>query len=186
MYILTIRLNPKKGVKIEVEREIHLQMSIQELFGCKVKKMVIEKQSIKGIYYYPTEDLFYIFIDDYYLDGKYDVISQNLNILTECMMKKSIEKQIQFKGSTPFIERMGIKYVKQLQVDEVYLTMNPFETYFLTMGPFNKDEGNEQITAELVYGKERPDKLAHRCANYLLKIDDIIFCFDRTVSVNRK
>ena len=182
MYTLVITSNPYKEGKIEVERQMHLQMSVEQLFGCKEKKMVIGTRSLKGIYYYPLEDLFYIFIDNYYLNGKYEVINQNLNILTECMMSKPIEKQVRFIDDAPHIERIGIKYVKQIQLDEAYLTMNNFETHQLKVGNYDNDEGNEQIYGQLISGRQIPDKLAYRCPNYLLKIGDIIFCFEITVS----
>ena len=80
------------------------------------------------------------------------------------------------------IERQSIKYVKQVTAEKVYLTMNPFETHSLDF-KYKEDtlKGDEQIAANVIKGN-----LAYKCPSQLIEIDSIAFCFEPTVSLNRK
>ena len=151
-------------------------MSLSKFFGCKKVKTVFEKHEFKGIYFSSATHLFYVFINNYYIKSEIHLIDRNFRIVWSPKLIKQA-KTVRFNGSNPEIERRSMKYVKQT-IHRAYLTVNPYLTYSLE---FEYGEEIGQIMAN-----KMEDKFAHKCPNQILEINGINFCFEASVSLNRK
>ena len=155
---------------LHVERHLHFIMSLSEFFGCVEEKKFFEENDLKGIYFSPVTHLFYIFIDEYYIQTTGDLVDGNFHLVSSKMKN---EKRVKFASDDVEIERLSIKYVKQTKC-EAYLTINVDETYSLGF------ENGERLYGQIV--ATQVDKIAHQCPNQILSFGKDVFCFEKTVS----
>ena len=163
---------------MDIEKHLHYEFYISEFVGCKVTKLY-DRHEFKGIYFSPDNHLFYIFINIFYLRGEFNLLSRQFRIQHECMHFQK-EKRVKFVEGIRNIERLNMKHVKQVTIDKTYLTMSPFETLSLEV------EKGDQKGEEQFISRPIKDKLVHICPNQLLEFDGIAFCFELSVSLDRR
>ena len=158
--------------KINFPERIDVSTTLESLLRCRTQRVFLKKE-YKGIYFSTDTYLFYVFINNFYLKGRSDLLKLNFQIGPMQLVKSA--KTIDFNGIKPLFERSGIKYIKQAR-NSTYITVNPSETYRVEFKDGEK-HGEGQIVAKKVN-----DKFVHLCPNQILEISRIIFCFEATVS----
>ena len=162
---------------VHIHEHLHLRFDLSDFVGCKIVDRLVNKQEFKGIYFSSRTHLFYVFINNYYLRGEFDLVNRNLRIQDECTFDKQ-EKRVYLSGGGALIERRSMKYVKQATVNKTYLTLNPWITYNIDLRD-RAQKGEEQIVAT------NARKLANKCPNQILEVYGISFCFEPSVSLDR-
>lgn len=173
----SVRPNDMKPTKKElyISDRSYFIMKFSEFFGCKIEKTSFEEREIKGIYFSSDTHLFYIFINNYYLKGEYDLVSSNFRIVNPVESIRQA-KRIKFIDGDPDFEKISIKYVKQTRCGS-YLTVNPYQTYSLEF------ENGERGGIGQIVAKKMNNKSAHKCPDQILSFANHIFCFEKTVSL---
>ena len=150
-------------------------MRVEVFLGCRPRREYdFQEREYKGIHFSTETHLFYVFINNYYLKGKFDMLSNNFRIDRE-EQALNTSKTIVFKDSHPEFERRSIKYIKQARC-KTYITVNPSETYSFEFENGEKN-GEGQVIARKLEGK-----FVHLCPNQILEISRFLFCFESSVS----
>lgn len=166
--------------KFKVDRQIHVEMSLNEFFNCRLPAKW-EKRQFKGIYYDLMSHKTFIFIDDYYFQGQPNMINLNLRIETPEYSAK-IGKHLPMLRSDHFVEKIGFKYLKQLG-DDYYLTFNQFRTFRFSLNRTIRPPWDQNPYAGIEFNEtsQETELLVHQCPKQTLEIEGKIFCVHEKV-----
>ena len=163
---------------LQVQSVDHMALPMFDFFDC-VREIRVHHPQFKGVFVKEMDAKSskwrtYLFIDNYYLVIDFDLVSLGFAIFSETKWDPFIRK-IEFTDPDENLkrERATTKWLKHLQVDQVYLTFNPRQTHKLTFKEMNDKVSEDQIIAT------GNSLLVHACTQAILTIDGVSFCFEK-------
>ena len=164
------------ALNLTAKFDIEYYMNLTEYFGCRVNN-IFGKREYKGILFSRHSRLFYVFINNFYLKGEHELDRRNFRL---DLSRSNIEqaKSVLFsKGSSTRIERQRTRYVKIVNREKMYLTLNPFETHRIVFAN-GEENGNGQLVATF-----DNSVLIHKCSDQIFMMSGVAFCIGIIVSV---